>query len=106
MYEMIVDWFTKSVTNTSPKPAATPIELPNNQIDELEYWRRSNNHCGKPIIKPIRKKNKVKSAVSSPNIPHNPSGNSRMSKITSRILIGMDRIHNIEIGKIRRRAIY
>jgi hypothetical protein len=36
MYEMIVDWLIKFVVSTSPKPKATPIELPNNQIDELE----------------------------------------------------------------------
>jgi hypothetical protein len=41
---MISDRLIRFVINPSLKPTATAIELPNNQIDELEKYRRNNNH--------------------------------------------------------------
>lgn len=107
IYALIGDLLIKSAANTIPVPTPTPIELPTNQIDEFENWRRSNSHCGKAIKIPNSRYPIVNTiGDSSSTISQTSLGISRMNRIVRNIKNGIEKIHKIEAGKNLRKAIH
>ncbi len=105
MYAITPEMLTKSVAITILAPNPTPSTVPNSQIDAPSHSLRRINHCGSPIIKPIRKKVDVMTiSGSGSTFPRNLSDTSRMITTIARILAGIENIHKIEIGIMRRKA--